>query len=90
MTDLAKKPFALLGVHSIPAEPEKLKAVVIKENLNWRSFADDGTISLKWNPRGTPSYYIIDHKGVIRDKWVGYPGVKAIDTALEKLIKEAE
>ena len=28
--------------------------------------------------------------GVIRQKWVGAPGDKAIDTALEKLIDEAE
>jgi hypothetical protein len=27
---------------------------------------------------------------VIRHKWVGAPGEKAIDTALEKLIHEAE
>jgi hypothetical protein len=27
---------------------------------------------------------------VIRNKWLGRPGEKAIDTALEKLIKEAE
>lgn len=27
---------------------------------------------------------------VIRHKWVGAPGEKAIDTALEKLINEAE
>jgi hypothetical protein len=27
---------------------------------------------------------------VIRHKWIGSPGEKAIDTALEKLINEAE
>ncbi len=61
-----------------------------KENLNWRSFADkEGTIGAKWNA-GTPSYYVLDPKGVIRHKWVGAPGEKAIDTALENLIKQAE
>jgi len=33
--------------------------------------------------------YAIDHKGVFRYKWIGYPGAKAIDAGLEKLIKEA-
>ena len=60
-----------------------------KENLNWRSFADQGAINAKWNA-GTPTYYVIDPKGVIRYKWAGSPGEKAIDAALQKLIQEAE
>jgi hypothetical protein len=58
-----------------------------KEKLNWRSFADGRSISEKWNA-ATPGYYVIDHKGIIRYKWVGNPGAKAIDAALEKLIQE--
>ena len=66
-----------------------------KENLPWRSFADPGSfggggIAFKWNLSTTPTYYVIDHKGVIRNKWVGSPDTKAIDAALEKLIQEAE
>jgi hypothetical protein len=87
--NLAEKPFALLGVHGNGYEPRKLKAVMEKEKLTWRSFADRGVIFSKWSARGTPSYYIIDHKGVIRYKWMGYPGAKAIDSALEKLLQEA-
>ncbi|HEV8717935.1 MAG TPA: hypothetical protein VGX03_34605 [Candidatus Binatia bacterium] len=90
MKKLAEKPFALIGVHGNGYEPKKLKDVMEKEKLNWRSFADQRIISPKWSARGTPTYYVIDHKGLIRHKWVGYPGEKAIDTALEKLIKEAE
>jgi hypothetical protein len=60
-----------------------------KEKLNWRSFADGRAISEKWNA-ATPGYYAIDHKGVIRYKWVGNPGEKAIDAALEKLIQQVE
>lgn len=90
MKQLAEKPFALLGVHGNGYEPKKLKAVMEKEKLNWRSFADRGVIFSKWSARSTPSYYVIDHKGVIRYKWLGYPGEKAIDAALEKLIEQAE
>jgi hypothetical protein len=86
---LAEKPFALIGVHGNGYEPKKLKAVMEKEKLNWRSFADRGAITSKWSARSTPTYYVIDHKGMIRCKWLGYPGAKAIDTALEKLIQEA-
>ena len=60
-----------------------------KEKLNWRSFADGRAISEKWNA-ATPNYYVLDHRGEIRYKWVGSPGAKAIDAALERLIKEAE
>jgi hypothetical protein len=49
-----------------------------------------GPITTNWNLPGTPTFYILDHKGVIRHKWVGSPGEKAIDAALDKLIKEAE
>ena len=61
-----------------------------KEQLNWRSFTDQGAISDKWKPPGTPTFYILDPQGVIRYKWAGSPGAKAIDDALEKLIHEAE
>jgi hypothetical protein len=61
-----------------------------KEKLTWRTFADGGTITRKWNLHGTPTLYVLDHQGVIRHKWVGSPGDKAIDAALEKLIKEVE
>ena len=60
-----------------------------KEKLNWRSFADprhpDG-IAAGWNLGATPTLYLIDHQGIIRHKWLGSPGEKAIDQALEKLI----
>ena len=60
-----------------------------KEQLNWRSLSSRA-IATRWSARGTPTYYIIDPNGVIRYKWSGYPGAKALDEALEKVIKEAE
>jgi hypothetical protein len=65
------------------------------EKLTWRSFADPGElgrgpIATRWNLPATPTFYVIDPRGVIRHKWVGSPGAKAIDAALDKLIKEAE
>jgi hypothetical protein len=61
-----------------------------REKLNWRSFVDRGDIAARWKPAGTPTFYIIDPRGVIRYRWAGAPGAKAIDTALEKLIQDAE
>jgi len=85
----------LIGVNVSGFAAKDLKAVMDKEKLTWRSFADPGALGrgpivAKWNSPATPTLYIIDPIGVIRYKWVGGPGEKAIDAALDKLIKEAE
>ena len=69
-------------------EPKKLKEIMEKEKITWRSIASQAVTS-RWNA-GTPTCYVLDRKGVIHYKWVGSPGEKVIDTALEKLIHEAE
>ncbi len=70
-----------------------------KEKLPWRSFVNGEEIIGKWNLPSTPTFYVLDHQGVIRHKWVGnsagyepggLPDAKAIAAALEKLIHEAE
>jgi hypothetical protein len=86
---LKDKPFALIGVNVSQFETKNLKDRMAKEKMNWRSFAHQEAVNAKWNP-STPGYHVLDPRGVIRHKWVGAPGEKAIDTALEKLITEAE
>jgi hypothetical protein len=97
--NLQDNPFALIGVNVNGYDAKKLKEVFDKEKMPWRSFADEDAIVGKWNLPGTLLFYVIDHKGVIRYKWLGSPAdykvgglpdAKAIDTALEKLIQEAE
>ena len=95
MTNRKGKPFALLGVHVGGASAKQLKRVMEKEKITWRSFVDAGTagagpIATRWNLSATPTFYLIDHKGVIRYKWAGPPGEKVMDAALGRLIKEAE
>ena len=92
MTKLQAKPFALIGVNGNGYDPPKLKQATEKHNLNWRSFADVGeAINTSWNKPGTPGYYVLDHKGMIRHKWMGgTPGPKELEAALEKLIEDAE
>ena len=63
---------------------------MVKEKLNWRSFVDRGAIAGRWKPAGTPTFYLLDSQGVIRYKWAAAPGQKALDTALDKLMHEAE
>lgn len=89
MTKFKDQPFALIGVNISEFESKNLKERMDKEKMNWRSFVHQNAINAHWNP-STPGYYVLDPKGVIRYKWVGAPGEKAIDTALEKLIHEVE
>ncbi len=85
----------MIGVNITGYGAKHLKETMDKEELPWRSFADvgpigRGAIASRWNLSATPTFYVIDHEGVIRYKWVGSPGEKVIDTAVEKLIREAE
>lgn len=76
----------MLGVNILPHTPEELKEVVDTHKLTWRTFADDGSIAKQWNSPATPSFYIIDHQGIIRHRWIGHPGEETIEAALEKLL----
>ena len=95
MTNLKDKSFALIGVHIGGLDAKRLKEVMDREKITWRSFVDAGNagagpIATKWNLSATPTFYVIDHKGVIRYKWVGPPGEKVMEAALDKLLKAAE
>jgi peroxiredoxin len=86
------KPFALVGIHIGGLEVKQLKEVMDKEKITWRSFVDKGQagagpIATKWSLSATPTFYLIDHQGVIRYKWAGPPDEKVLDAALDKLIK---
>jgi protein-disulfide isomerase len=93
--NLKDKPFTLIGVHIGGSTAKQLKEVMAKGKLTWRSFVDAGNagagpLATKWNLSATPTFYVIDHKGVIRYKWAGAPGEKVMDAALDKLIKAAD
>ena len=40
--------------------------------------------------RGWPTLFLVDHKGIIRQKWVGNPGDEVLDKEIETLVKAAE
>jgi hypothetical protein len=88
---LEGKPFALVGVNS-DADREELKKKNEAQQITWRSFYDGsgGPIAKNWRISGWPTLFIIDHKGVMRHKYVGSPGDKVLDEAIDKLVAEAE
>jgi thiol-disulfide isomerase/thioredoxin len=89
-----KRPFALVGVNGDPELTDDVKDTIKAKKITWRSFKDtqgDATpISQKWELQGWPTIYLIDHKGIIKQKYIGSPGTKVLDEEIEKLVTEAE
>ena len=87
------KPFALIGVNS-DRDAEQLKKGLKENQVTWRSFQNQRkqtkAISDEWNVQGWPTLYLIDHKGIIRKKWLGSPGNEQLDKEVERLVKAAE
>jgi hypothetical protein len=86
---LKDEPFALIGVNS-DEDLEALKPALEKERITWRSFwngpeGTGGPISERWNVKGWPTIYVLDHEGRIRFK--GVRG-EAMDAAVDALLEE--
>lgn len=82
------KPFALLGVN-VGDSPGLLQNLRKEGEITWRFWLDkDDAITKAWDIEGFPTIYLIDQRGVVRFKFLG-ANVKAIDKALEQLLREA-
>jgi thiol-disulfide isomerase/thioredoxin len=93
VTKQADMPLVVLGVNS-DRDRDALKKIVVDQKITWRSFWNGGStggpISTEWGVRAWPTLVLIDHRGVIRNRWVGSPQVKTLEETIETLIKEAE
>src|SRR5438552_18108404 len=93
VSKLKDKPFVLLGVNS-DQNRDELKKVMEKEQITWRSFWDGGStrgpIATEWHVQGWPTLYLIDHKGIIKKKWLGGPAAEVLDKEVEKLVQAAQ
>jgi hypothetical protein len=85
------KPFTLVGVNS--DGPEELKKALKDNPVSWRSFKDRRTgkpvISGQWSVSGWPTLYLIDHKGIIRKRWLGGPPTADLHREIDRLIEAA-
>jgi thiol-disulfide isomerase/thioredoxin len=89
---LQNKPFVLLGVNS-DSKRNDLKKVLEEEKITWRSFwagGPSGPIPTHWQVQSWPSIFLIDHKGVIRQKYDLNPGEDILDKEIDQLVQEAE
>jgi hypothetical protein len=85
------EPFALVGVNSDTRE--NFDKEYTKSGMTWRSAMQGtttGPIPTLWNVSGWPTLYLIDAQGKIRQKYVGSPGKKTLESEIEKLIDEAK
>lgn len=93
VNQMQNRPFTLLGVNS-DKDPAKLTQDLATNNIPWRSFKNQKspteTIASAWGVRGWPTLYLIDHKGVVRQKWTGAPTDAELDQAVNDLVRLAE
>ena len=90
------RPFVILGINT-NCRRDTLKEAIARGEITWRCWweanqADGpGPITTSWNIRGFPTFFLIDHKGVIRSKEDIHPfDTPSFDKAVEALLKEAE
>jgi thiol-disulfide isomerase/thioredoxin len=92
MKRLAGKPFAILGVNA-DADKEALAATMESEKIIWPSWYDGGypggPIATRWDVEVWPTLFLIDRKGVVRKRFLGWGDRKALDEAIDHLVGEA-
>ena len=90
---LEGQPFQIVGVNS-DSEIKKAQDAVEKTKMSWRSFRDivddRELISKQWGILGYPTFYLIDHHGTIRKRWLGYPPIDALTHATRVLVEAAK
>jgi len=85
------KPFVLVGI-SVDAKKETLTEFMKKNDMPWTHWwcGAMGGIAGELKVGAYPTIFVIDAKGVIRNKFVGSPGGEVLDRAIEGLLKETE
>jgi hypothetical protein len=86
---LHRKPFALVGVNS--DGESNLKKALGDNPITWRSFRNYGqgkhAVSKQWKVDSWPTLYLIDHRGIIRKRWLGDVSGAVLDREIDRLIE---
>ena len=84
-----EKPFALLGI-SVEDDVKELVSLADKGENTWPIWWDgenlEGPLAAQWVIRSMPTFYVLDPKGVIRNKGFIQPG--EIEATVDMLLKE--
>ena len=83
------RPFVLLGVAQ--DTKDHLKEFLATSPLPWPNILDEtNAISDRWGVAAFPSFILVDHKGLIRKKWLDGGDPDAVWAAVARAMKEAE
>lgn len=88
---LAGKPFVILGVNA-DADRAAARKASAAAGITWPSWHDGGTggpIATRWDVDQWPAVVLIDHQGVVRHMWAGWPEAKELDRAVDELVAKA-
>lgn len=86
------RPFRLIGVNG-DDDFEKAKKAVQEKGITWPSFRNGGVrgrLSDQWHVNAWPTLYLVDHRGMIRRRFVGFPDEKGLGELVEVQVAECE
>ena len=84
---MAGKPLAILGVNC--DSPDTLRQIVADKKVTWRCWSDgkQGPIAQKWQVASYPRMFVLDHQGVIRQKFVGQTKPGQLQSVVAELVR---
>jgi hypothetical protein len=97
MTQLEQRldgqPFAVVGVNC-DTNKDYYERMQKQVGVKWRSFWDGpdaqlGPIATRWNVRSWPTYYVIDHEGVIQFHGIDFAAMEKVLPPLLQAAKDA-
>ncbi len=88
---LSDKHFVLLSVN-VDEKKETLTDFLENEKMPWQHWWEGpkGAIAKMFKVRAYPTIYLIDAKGIVRNRWIGSPGNEVLDKTVGDLVAEAK
>lgn len=83
------KPFVLLGLNGDPSR-QKAREVMVRDNINWRSFwlgGPDSPVVGQYGVTSWPSTFLVDGQGIVRAR--DLRGAE-LEQVIDTLVREAE
>lgn len=82
--------FVILGI-SRDRNRDELKRYLDSAKLPWPNIYDStGNIADQWKVSNLPTFVLVDHNGVIVDRWEGGGQIEKIRQAVDKAVRAAE
>ena len=89
---LKGEPFALVGVDT-DRDKDSYHKQIKEHKITWRNSwqgSTSGPLCEAFRVQAYPTVFLLDHEGVIREKWVGAPEGEVVDKAVDDLVAKAK